>query len=107
MKLAGLPPKFYKIANIEDFIQQAKEFDDFDFNQFDKVAKILSVMDNTHPWTVMRAAEMKKWIDSKKYDRIIVKHKKQKPDFNNSFCVNCGNRLTKEQKFCIYCGTRL
>ena len=104
MKLAGLPPKYYKIANVEDFIFQAKEFEDFDFNQFDKIAKILSVMDNTHPWTVMRAAEMKKWIDSGNYNNILDMHTKKKSNFENKFCIHCGKQILIDERYCTNCG---
>ncbi len=107
MKLAGLPPKYYKIANTDDFIQQAKEFEDFDFNQFDKAAKVLSVMGATHPWTVMRAAEMNKWIDSGNYTNIIERHAKKKSNPDNIFCVNCGKKIKKGQPFCNFCGCKL
>lgn len=104
MKIAGLPPKYYKIAKTEDFLQQAKEFEDFDYNQFDKIAKFLSVMGSTHPWTVMRSAEMKKWIDSGNYKNILDNHTKKNINLYNKFCVNCGAQLQKDVKFCTNCG---
>ncbi len=33
-------------------------------NKLDKVAKILSVLEHTYPWTVMRCSELNAWIDS-------------------------------------------
>ena len=35
-----------------------------------KVVKFLSIADETHPWTVMRSAELLKWIDSGEYNRL-------------------------------------
>jgi Zn-dependent protease with chaperone function len=107
MKLAGLPPTYYKIANTEDFVMQAKEFEDYDLNKFDKVAKFLSIMDNTHPWTVMRAAELKKWIDSDNYTNILVRHDKKKSKLANSFCINCGKELQIDIQYCTNCGNAL
>lgn len=71
MKMAGIPARYYGYVNQADFIQQAKDFDDFDFDKLDKVAKIISVMDNTHPWTVLRTAELTKWVDSGQYNTIL------------------------------------
>ena len=71
MKLAGAPPRFYGTLKAEDFKKQAQEFEGFDEDNLDKVAKTLSVMLADHPWTVMRGHEMYKWIDSGDYDNIL------------------------------------
>lgn len=70
IKCAGLPQKYANDANIEEFKNQAKEFEDFDYDGLGKVAKLFSSAYNTHPWSVMRAAEMYKWVD-KDYKGIV------------------------------------
>ena len=71
MKLAGAPPRFYGSLKAEDFKRQAKEFEGFDEDNLDKVAKTLSVMLSTHPWTVMRGSELYKWVEAGHYDNIL------------------------------------
>lgn len=75
MKLAGAPPRFYGSLKAEDFKRQAKEFEGFDEDNLDKIAKTLSVMLSTHPWTVMRGSELYKWVESGHYDNILDRNK--------------------------------
>lgn len=105
MKIAGLPVRFYDSINTEDFIAQAREFSGFDINTLDRVAKAVSIMGETHPWTVMRAQEFLKWIDSGDYDRMIA-HPDAPPMQNRrAFCSACGHALAAGAGFCPNCGT--
>ena len=36
--------------------------------------KFVSIAEENHPWTVMRAAEILKWIDAQNYQYILDKH---------------------------------
>jgi Zn-dependent protease with chaperone function len=71
IKLAGLPNKYSNSANIDEFIKQAREFEDFDYDTLDRAVKFMSTMYNSHPWTVMRASQLFKWVDSGEYNRIL------------------------------------
>ena len=71
IKMAGLPIKEFKHIRPETFIQQARDFKMLDYDGMNKVVKFLSIADETHPWTVMRSAELLKWIDSGEYDKFI------------------------------------
>lgn len=71
IKMAGLPIKYFNSELIDDFIEQAKEFQDYDYDALDLVAKVVSTMRNSHPWTVMRGAELLKWYDSGNYQNIL------------------------------------
>lgn len=105
MKLAGLPPKYYSTIDTESFLKQADEFEGFDSTDTDKVIKFLSVMGQTHPWTVMRAKELNKWIKQGAYNKIISGHKIQsKHKSSEQVCSNCGAPTRKAQKFCTTCG---
>lgn len=99
MKLAGMPPRYYDKLNPKDFIEQAEEFEGFDENNLDKIAKKLSVMFANHPWTVMRAAEIKKWFESDGYRNILEDRK--------NFCTQCGNQLKENANFCTNCGAKV
>ena len=36
-----------------------------------KIIKTISIADDTHPWTVMRAAELLNWIESREYGKYL------------------------------------
>ena len=74
IKMAGLPLKEFDNIRTETFLQQARDFKMLDYDGMNKVVKFLSIADETHPWTVMRSAELLKWIESGEYDRVISKH---------------------------------
>lgn len=71
IKMSGLPIKEYDNINYRTFIQQATEFKQLDYEAMNKVIKYVSIADASHPWTVMRAAELLNWIDSGEYSRIM------------------------------------
>lgn len=65
MKMAGIPIKHFKDMNKDSFIQQARDFKMLDYDAMNKAIKLISIADESHPWTVMRAAELLKWIENK------------------------------------------
>lgn len=114
MKIGGAPPKVYERIDYKSFLEQAREFEGFDEDNFDKFAKIVSVITATHPWTVMRAAEINKWYNNGEYDRILNQKKSDtqtkylnSSETKSSFCQSCGNKIYSNQKFCIHCGTKI
>jgi Zn-dependent protease with chaperone function len=103
IKLAGLPHKFYESINTEDFIAQARDFSAFDTSRLDWLAKALSIMGQSHPWTVMRANEFLKWIESGGYDEVLKMPIGMLAELPN-FCSNCGRLLKGVELFCPGCG---
>lgn len=81
MKMAGLPIKEFNNMNYQTFIQQAKDFKQLDYDAMNKVVKFISIADETHPWTVMRAAELLNWIENGDYDRYVGHQKLSLGDF--------------------------
>lgn len=71
IKMAGLPLKEFDNIKTDTFLQQARDFKMLDYDSMNKVVKFLSIADETHPWTVMRASELLKWIDQGEYDRFL------------------------------------
>ena len=105
IKLAGLPQRFFEKVNTEDFLAQARAFESFDSDKLDWVAKILSGMGQSHPWTVMRASELLRWIDSTSYEKLLADPSGgQAAEPQRAFCTNCGSPVTGV--FCSKCGTR-
>ena len=71
MKMAGVPKAHFSDLNMDTFIRQAKEFKQLDEDGMSKLIKVLSIADDTHPWTVMRASELLKWIREGEYEKLM------------------------------------
>lgn len=71
MKMAGLPLKEFNNMNYHSFIQQAADFKMLDYDGMSKLIKFISIADASHPWTVMRAAELLNWINEGKYSNLM------------------------------------
>ena len=71
MKLAG--GNHLHEMNVDAFLQQAEEYE-AGGDLRDSVLKILNVLPRTHPFTTVRAAELKKWAECRDYQRIMDGH---------------------------------
>lgn len=71
IKMAGLPINQFDKMDEHAFLQQAKDFESLDYENLNKFFRIISIMDSTHPWTVMRAAELMKWVDNEEYNVFL------------------------------------
>jgi Zn-dependent protease with chaperone function len=56
--------------NTEEFIKQAEEYEGYG-NVIDGVMKLLILLDQTHPFPVLRVKELKNWLDDGKYAEIM------------------------------------
>lgn len=74
MKMAGVPQSMYRSINVESFIQQAKDFKQLDFEGMNKVIKTISIADDSHPWTVMRATQLIEWLNTGEAKKILKTH---------------------------------
>jgi hypothetical protein len=72
IKLTGLPGSLYPDINMDAYLDQAEEFRNLDADVLSWVYKMLMGTDNSHPWLVERAAELKTWVDSGEYDAILA-----------------------------------
>lgn len=68
MKLAG--GGSIDSMDIDAFIAQAEEYRSSG-NVMDGVVKLLNLIGRTHPFPVLRLAELKKWVDSGEYDKVL------------------------------------
>lgn len=71
MKMSGMPIKQFNDMNFNTFIQQAKDFKQLDYEGLNKIIKLISIADSSHPWTVMRAAELINWIEGGEYMKYV------------------------------------
>jgi Zn-dependent protease with chaperone function len=71
MKLAG--GHHLHEMNLDAFLRQAEEYEEAG-DLRDSVLKILNVLPRSHPFTTVRAAELKRWAGSRDYQRILDGH---------------------------------
>lgn len=111
MKWAGMPVRHYGDLRLESFLEQARKFDELDFEGLNKAVKVLSVLNQAHPWTVMRAAELIRWTESGEYQKVIGRKTSSRvlvrEEGGKRFCRQCGHCLSGGEKFCNSCGTKL
>jgi hypothetical protein len=56
--------------DLGEFVKQAEAYRDSG-DMADQVFKILNLMGTTHPFWVLRVSELRSWIESGGYDRIL------------------------------------
>ncbi|MCW5248941.1 M48 family metallopeptidase [Streptomyces sp. SHP 1-2] len=71
MKIAG--GNHLHEMNVDAFLEQAEEYE-AGGDLRDSVLKILNVLPRSHPFTTVRAAELKKWESSRDFQRIMEGH---------------------------------
>lgn len=99
MKLSGLPEKYYDKASVQGFMEQAREFQEKYGGTTDNIIKALEIFDEGHPWTIVRAVELIRWVESGQYQKILdgtIGH----------ICPGCGLEIAKDAKVCPYCGLK-
>lgn len=111
IKLAGLPEKYQQNINRAAFVQQAKEFEDFDFDKLSRIIKFAINMGRNQPWTILRSAELLKWVDAGEYEQILLRQSTRKAKIRSlghvEFCRHCNFRLHGGELFCPNCGSEL
>lgn len=107
MTFAGVPARFKDQIDPDEFLQQAEEFEYFDYQNRTTLIKALVTMSNnmSHPWVVTRAAELKKWVDAGDYGRVMKRETCfNQPPYTPSFCQQCTRQLDGDEAFCPDCG---
>ena len=85
MKMSGLPIKEYNNINYRTFLQQAEDFKLLDDSTMNKLAKFVSISKASHPFSVVRAAEILNWIKGEDFYSKKVGNREGRisMDFNN------------------------
>ena len=78
LKLAGGGPGDDSIS-IDAFIEQASEYETKG-DLADRVWQVINTAFRTHPFGAVRAAELKRWIDSGDYDKILAGDYRRRSD---------------------------
>lgn len=97
MKMAGLPKRYFNTSDPHVFAKQAKEFMTKYGDTTDKIIRNISILDDTHPWTVMRAYELIKWVENGDYDKILSGNA-------GKTCPMCKKAVDSGLEVCPVCG---
>lgn len=97
MKMSGLPEKYYSHSSVEGFMKQAREFSKKYSSTADEVIKLISILDEDHPWTIVRASELIKWVEAGEYDKILTRTAPR-------ICPTCGSYVDATSRVCHVCG---
>ena len=63
--MSGLPKSEYGNIDTHSFIEQADKFKDLDYEGIlNKAMKVITIANQTHPWSVMRVAQLREWAGS-------------------------------------------
>lgn len=81
MKLAG--GNHLHAMNVDSFLEQAAEYE-AGGDLRDSVLKIMNVLPRTHPFAAVRAAELKKWAESRDFQRVMDGHYEKREDDKQS-----------------------
>ena len=96
MKMSGLPEKYYSEASIEGFIKQARDFDQTYSHGANSAMRLIEIVDEDHPWTVIRASELIKWYESGDYQRVL-------DGCSGKVCPVCGHNCSSGETRCPVC----
>lgn len=74
IKMSGLPRNQYKNIDPKTFVEQARNFQQMDYEGLNKVVKSMSIARSDHPWTVMRTSQLIDWVSTGEVERIMCSH---------------------------------
>jgi Zn-dependent protease with chaperone function len=106
-KIAGLPRKYFDSFDINDFVTQAREYEGFGDTYDTKLLKVFSLALKNQAFTVSRASELLKWVDSGEYQAVLERKTRIKLSLPASFCRHCGFKLEHSNAFCSNCGQQV
>lgn len=97
MKMAGIPKRYFNVANPHVFAEQAREFLTRYGDTANTIIRNISILDDSHPWTVLRASELIKWVEEGGYQAILDGTIGKK-------CPVCQTEVDKSLSKCSVCG---
>jgi Zn-dependent protease with chaperone function len=115
MKLSGMPFAYYSQMDPAAFIEQAQGLDALDEDWMGYLVRTLSEADMTHPWTVLRAAEIRRWHDCDEYTSLLAEGTSTEacvaetelflPSPPGYRCPICRDAVPAIDRFCSHCGS--
>ncbi len=105
IRLSGGPCSITNKIDKELYLQQAAEYETLIGNSvWDKTLQYLALMSNSHPFSAVRAYEIKKWCESDRFMQIMNYMDGKSHD---SVCPVCNNPVAANWVFCRKCGKKL
>ncbi len=102
-RLSGGSKNITAKVNQKLYIEQAKEYQKLiDSSLWNKTLQFMVLMNQTHPFTAVRAAEIKQWCESSDFEKIMDYMKQ-----NDNECRSCGGMVEKDWVFCKHCGKKI
>lgn len=105
VRLSGGPKSITKDINIQEWAQQANEYENIRSEKlWDKTLQTLMIMNQSHPYAAVRVREILQWGESEQYEslrKIILKKN------SSLICPKCHQTINNDWKFCMGCGTKL
>ena len=87
------------MADPHIFAKQAEEFMTEYGDTANTIIRNISILDDYHPWTVMRAYELVKWVESGEYQKVLDAHLGKQ-------CPMCKSFVESEVTTCPVCGNK-
>jgi len=104
IRLAGGSKEITAKINKDLYLQQAKDYEELVENSaWNKTLQYLILMNRSHPFTAVRAAEIKKWCEGDDFHKIMSFLSKE----DGNSCTYCGLMFEEGWKFCKKCGNKL
>ncbi|MBE9097555.1 M48 family metallopeptidase [Tychonema sp. LEGE 07203] len=75
MKLAGGSPTLAPKLNVDEFLAQARAYDDLSSTELGEMLKQAQTSQLSHPVPVLRAREIDRWASSKDYESLLDKNR--------------------------------
>lgn len=97
MKMAGIPKRYFNTANPHVFAGQAEEFLHRYGDTANTIIRNISILDDSHPWTILRAAELIKWVNDGGYQAIL-------DNCEGKVCPVCHQSIESDAGKCPVCG---
>jgi len=104
IRLSGGPKSITGNVNIEEYANQAEEYDQLQENKWDKALQTYAVAFQDHPFSSVRTREIIKWCKTEQFIRLIKQIKVQESGVE---CSNCHKMNEQDWNFCKYCGVKL
>jgi Zn-dependent protease with chaperone function/RNA polymerase subunit RPABC4/transcription elongation factor Spt4 len=128
-KLAGGSRKILPEINLDEVLEQAQEYHDSDEGPVELLFKVNMMLNQTHPFPVVRAKEIMEWGDSDQYRSIlngeyvhtaaspalilsdpvgkVCSKCKQIANVSASVCLACGSSLKGARRVCANCRVKV
>ena len=90
-------------VNKEEYDRQLEDFERIASKSWSKTMQSLAVMNNSHPLTAVRMIELRKWVNTPQFGRLVN-------DLGvTQYCPSCGKALPEEGiiRWCRNCGNPL